>query len=278
MNIIEYAELVLFSGNLEDKLTHTEVVTNLSGTPRSEGLCNLVPNRNGKIVFSDKQIKFPKKSTFHLDERKALAMHFFANHELLAIEMMAAAILYLPVNDEVSKRIRVGLLSTIQDEIKHFKMYVKRINELGIAFGDFPVNDYFWRQMQKVKSFDQYFSTMALTFEAANLDFAKYYAEIFESVDDQKSSSIMDVVYQDEISHVAFGVYWLNQWRKDKSLWDYYKLNLPDLLTPARAKGISFDSEGRFKSGMDEEFISCIRDYKDQFIVTNRKEWNKNDL
>jgi uncharacterized ferritin-like protein (DUF455 family) len=273
MNILEYAKLILQSGRLEDKLIDTSVVTDFSGKAISNDLPNIKPFREREIVFSEEQIKFPKKSSFHLDEKKALAMHFFANHELLAIEMMAAAILYLPVDDEYSKRIRVGLLGTIQDEIKHFKMYVKRINEFGVGFGDFPVNDYFWRQMQKVKTFDEYFSVMALTFEAANLDFAKYYSDIFHGVDDDISSKIMNVVYQDEISHVGFGVYWLNQWRQDNSLWDYYKMNLPDLLTPARAKGIAFDSEGRFKSGMDQEFIDKIQNYKDEFIVTNRKEW-----
>jgi uncharacterized ferritin-like protein (DUF455 family) len=127
--------------------------------------------------------------------------------------------------------------------------------------------------MQKLTTYEEYFGVMALTFEAANLDFAKYYREIFTSVDDDKSSKLMDVVYQDEISHVGFGVYWLNQWRKDQSLWEYYKINLPDLLTPARAKGISFDSEGRFKSGMDKDFIDRIQTYKDEFVVTNRKQW-----
>jgi len=273
MNVIDYAKLLLFSGKLEDKLTDISVVTDLNGSVLDNELNSTRPIRENEIIFSDKQIKFPKKSSFHLDEKKALAMHFFANHELLAIEMMAAALLYLPCDPKNEKRIRTGLLNTIQDEIKHFKMYVSRINEFGVGFGDFPVNDYFWRQMQKLTTYEEYFSVMALTFEAANLDFAKYYREIFTSVDDDKSSKIMDVVYQDEISHVGFGVYWLNQWRKDQSLWEYYKINLPDLLTPARAKGISFDSEGRFKSGMDKDFIDRIQTYKDEFVVTNRKQW-----
>ncbi len=273
MDIIEYAKTLLLSGKLEDKLLDPAVIESYSGSCIDNDLKHMKPKREDKIIFSDQQLKFPKKSTFHLDERKALAMHFFANHELLAIEMMAAALLYIPVEDEYSKRVRTGLVKTIQDEQKHFKMYVNRINEFGIEFGDFPVNDYFWRQMQKVKTYDEYFSVMALTFEAANLDFAKYYGEIFKSVDDDKSSRIMDVVYQDEISHVAFGVYWLNQWRNEKSLWNYYKESLPDLLTPARSKGISFDSEGRFKSGMDQDFVDKVKDYKDEFIVTNRKEW-----
>lgn len=273
MNITEYAKTLFYSGKLEDKLLDPSAITDMSGNAEENILSTLRPERENKIIFSQKQIKFPKKSTLHLDERKALALHFFANHELLAIEMMAAALLFLPVDEMSSKRIKTGILSTIKDEQKHFKMYVNRMNDFGVDFGDFPVNDYFWRQMQKINTFDQYFAVMALTFEAANLDFARSYAEIFHKFEDEKTGKILDIVYQDEISHVGFGVRWLNLWKQDKTLWEYYRENLPDLLTPARAKGIAFDFDGRKKSGLDDDFINQIMNYRDEFIVTNRKEW-----
>ncbi|EQC47184.1 DUF455 family protein [Bacteriovorax sp. Seq25_V] len=276
MNVIEYAKLILNSSSIEDKLLDPSVVTSLDGsTADFEKLKDLMPAREPRISFSSTQIKFPRKNTLHLNDRKALALHFFANHELLAIEMMAAALLYLPLNDNYSKRIRMGILQTIKDEQKHFKLYRHRMNDFGIDFGDFPVNDFFWRQMQKMKSINEYLAVISLTFEAANLDFAKNYGSIFAAVDDDKTAKIMDIVYQDEISHVAFGVTWLNKWKEDKSLWQYYVDSLPDLLTPARSKGTIFDFEGRVKSGMDEDFVSKIRDYRDEFTVTNRKEWNE---
>ncbi|EPZ51704.1 PF04305 family protein [Bacteriovorax sp. BAL6_X] len=274
MNTFEYARLLLESPFLEDKLTTSAVVTDLNYHKTKDGIKDLRPAREGKIIFSCEQLKFPKRGSFHLDEKKATALHFFANHELLAIEMMATALMYIPIEDKSQyKRIASGLLQTIDDEIKHFNLYRKRMNDFGIDFGDLPVNDFFWRQMQKITSFEEYFAVMALTFEAANLDFAKFYRDIFQGVDDKKSAAILNVVYEDEISHVGFGVHWLNKWRNQSDLWEFYVQSLPDLLSPARAKGMIFDREGRVRTGMDDDFISRIENFKDEFIVTNRKEW-----
>lgn len=274
MNVYEYARLLLESPSLEDKLTLPSVVSDTSYLKTADGIKDLRPSREKKIQFSDEQLKFPKKGSFHLDEKKAMALHFFANHELLAIEMMAAALMYIPIEDKAQyKRISTGILATIDDEIKHFSLYRKRMNDFGIDFGDLPVNDFFWRQMQKLTSFEEYFAVMALTFEAANLDFAKFYRDIFAGVGDKKSSAILNVVYEDEISHVGFGVHWLDKWRQDKDMWDFYVSSLPDLLSPARAKGMIFDHEGRVRTGMDANFIDKVKNYQDGFIVTKRKEW-----
>lgn len=237
------------------------------------------PGRSDKIALSTKQIKFPKISTFHIDERKALALHFFANHELLAIEMMAAAILKLQVSDDKENQlIQKGLLKTIADEQKHLKLYINRMNDFRVEFGDYPLNDFFWRQMGEIENYSMFFSVMALTFEQANLDFALFYADVFKGVGDQKSAKIMNIVLEDEISHVAFGRTWSNLWRKDESLWQYYLNHLPGNLTPARAKGIILNNEARVKAGLDSDFIYQIENYRDDFTLTNRRTWDKNTL
>lgn len=83
----------------------------------------------------------------------------------------------------------------------------------------------------------------------------------------------MRVVLEDEISHVALGAHWLNQWRGDMDLWNYYKSSLPGVMTPARAKGIHFDKEIRLKAGLDQSFIDRLDEFRDDFKVTNRRNW-----
>ena len=112
-----------------------------------------------------------------------------------------------------------------------------------------------------------------MTFEAANLDFAGYYRDKFKEVDDLKTANIMNIVYEDEIKHVALGAKWLNSWRGDLSLWGYFRESLPHNITPSRAKGMSFDVEARVRSGLGEDFIQNVRDYKDDYIITTRREW-----
>ena len=202
-----------------------------------------------------------------------MALSSFANHELLAIEMMATTLILFDHSTEEMRRFKLGVIKTIQDEQKHFTLYANRLKEYGYEFGDFPINDFFWRQMESIKTPEQYLAVMALTFESANLDFAHFYEKIFKEVGDTKTASILKVVYEDEISHVAFGVSYFEKWRQNKSLWEYYNENLPYPMTPARSKGKNFVVEARKKAKMDEEFINKLSSFDDGFRVTSRKEW-----
>lgn len=272
MNICEYAAQILNGPNIEDKLISSKEITDFSFSNREFNLPK-TPGRSTKISFSEKQIKFPKKNTLHIDENKALALHFFANHELLAIEMMAAAILRYPVRSDDDLKIKRGLIATIEDEQKHFSLYCNRMKDWGVSFGDYPLNNFFWRQMGKLETVAQFFSLMSLTFEAANLDFSLYYKNIFTELNDMKTAKILNIVYEDEISHVALGRKWLDSWKNDKTLWLYYLELLPDLITPSRSKGIMFDRKGRERAGLDKDYIDQAENFDDSFKVTKRKEW-----
>lgn len=262
----DFAKQILLGEKLEDKLLDTPIQWDKWKTFELP----VLPGRSGRISFSDQQLKFPKVSRLNENERKAMALHSFANHELLAIEMMASAILLYPHSDEEDLRFKKGILTALKDEQKHLSLYIKRINELGFAFGDFPLNDFFWRQMAKLQTPSQYTSVMALTFEAANLDFAQYYSRIFKEYGDLETARILDVVLEDEITHVAFGAHWMKRWRQDKTLWNYYLESLPWPLTPARSKGNGFDPLLHNKAINDENFIDELVKFDDNFQVTKR--------
>jgi uncharacterized ferritin-like protein (DUF455 family) len=266
----EWAEGIVLGPNLEDKLAPPPRDI-LFSEPFSFKLPD-VPARSSKTQFSDKQIKFPKKYQLHEKDKMSLALNAFANHELLALEIMAEALLYFPHNTEEGKRFKRGIISALVDEQKHFSLYTERMNELGYEFGDFPLNDFFWRQMGKLTTPEAYIASMSLTFEAANLDFSRYYSKIFSELGDEKTSNILETVYLDEISHVAFGFNYLKRWSNNKTLWDYYQELLPWPLTPARSKGISFHSDSRFLAGMSEEFVHQLIHFEDPFRITKRKD------
>jgi uncharacterized ferritin-like protein (DUF455 family) len=272
MNISDFSKEILLGSSLDSKLFNCDDLIFDEYVGRE---IPLTPSRSEKIKFSPDQLKFPKKNTLKNDSSKALALHFFANHELLAIEMMAAALYCYPTLTEEDKKFKRGIVSALRDEQKHFKLYVGRINELGVEFGDFPVNDFFWKQMPDLKTPSEFFSMMSLTFEMANLDFCIHYKEIFESLGDDKTASILNTVLEDEITHVSIGRHWLEQWKPTGSLWEYYKSLLPEKITPARAKGIIFSREARLKAGFSEDFINSLDGYRDDFPVTRRKNWKE---
>lgn len=275
MKLSELTNSILFGENLSDKLVRVDKVEFDDSSLKSIGITELpsLPARAQNIQFSQKQLRFPK-GAFHLDEKKAIALHSFANHELLAIEMMAAALAIYPHHTDELKRFKKAILVSLRDEQKHFQLYVKRLQQLGYDFGDFPLNDFFWRQMHQLNTPSKYLAVMSLTFEAANLDFAKSYRDIFLEYDDPQTANILNIVYEDEITHVNLGARYMNLWRQDKSLWEYYLQNLPWPLTPARAKGKTFDIEGRIRAQLGNEFIEIMQRYQGDFGITKRKEWS----
>ena len=281
MNLKDYAREILEGESLNSKLLDIPKLDNFfENKDKNKKVynCPVKPGRARKISFSSKQVRFPKVNSFREAEKRSMALHFFANHELLAIEMMAAFILVYPDDDDTLK-LKKGVLSSLKDEQKHLKLYIERMKELsGIEFGDFPLSDFFWRQMKFLKDPAQFLSFMSMTIESANLDFALFYQKIFEQYEDLKTSKILGIVLSDEIKHVGLGYSWLKRWRGDKETWDYYNSLLPDKLTPARGKGIVFNEDARRKAGIDEDFILKLKNFRSDFLVTNRKSWKKDNM
>lgn len=266
INYFDFAIKILLGETLEDKFYSPAI----EWTEWKPFTLPERPGRTGRIQFSPEKLKFPKSQLLKDDLNKAIAIHSFANHELLAIEMMAAALLIFPHHNDEDLRFKKGVLVALREEQKHLGLYIGRLKELGHEFGDFPLNDFFWQQMQKLKTPAQYTAVMSMTFEAANLDFAQYYSKIFRCLGDNRTADILDIVLEDEIGHVAFGSHWMKKWREDKELWDYYVASLPWPLTPARSKGIGFDARLREKAMTDVVFVKSLMNYEDDFQITKR--------
>ncbi len=267
MNYIQIAKNILHRGDLESKLKIEEFALTLDDP------INL-PVRAESLKFSQKQVKFPKKGQLKNIKKRALALHFFANHELLAIELFAWSILTFNPPESRLK----SILATIEDEQKHLSLYLVKMKEYGVELGDYPLNGFLWKVISKSQSFEEFYALMALTFEQANLDFMKYYIGIFSEIGDESVCKILDIIYQDEIKHVARGVSYLNSVKREADLWSYYQSLLPEKMTPARAKGMTFDESARLSAGLDQKYIQSLKNYSDQFDVTNRKQWKKDTL
>lgn len=274
MNIFEYAEHILLEGSLDSKLIDGN---DIDWTDISERKAQRIffPKRNKEIEFSEEQIKFPKKGSMKDECQRGKALHFFANHELLAIEMMAAAILLFPNQPQ---SVFKSLVDTISEEQLHFRLYVERMEDLGVKFGEYPLNQFFWSFMEKIDDLETFYSVVSLTFEQANLDFALYYRDLFREMGDSETAKIMNIIYQDEIKHVARGKAHITKTlvkeNQAESFWDYFISLLPHPLSPERAKGIIFDENGRARAGLDIDYISKLKNYKSDFKVTQRKQWS----
>ena len=266
MNTInEYCKFILLSSTLENKLL-----------PPPEDLVDIkdleikipnTPTRELKIAISEKKSKIPRLEHLHLPINRGIALHHFANHELMATEIFAWALLKF---QNIPDKSRQDLFNSLQEEQNHLKLYLERMQELGIEFGERPVNGIFWKYIPLMPSFEKFSAIMSLSFEGANLDYATIYKKTFEQYEDEKTAEIMEIVFLDELKHVKRGLKVLQR-RENQSIseWDYFLSLLDHPFTPRRAKGYFYIPDTRRKVGFTEEFILKLAEYKDEF--SNRK-------
>src|SRR5258705_174597 len=61
---------------------------------------------------------------------------------------------------------------------------------------------------------------LSLTFEQANLDFARHFSRGFAKVGDAATAKLLDRIHRDEIAHVAHGLKWFRKWKNpEESDW-----------------------------------------------------------
>ena len=261
MEIRTLAEHVLFGSTWEEKLIERgRIEDNQPGkaiaTPpcpgRPKGLSLDGWHRRRKLRFSDVR-------ALRTEEERGLALHFFANHELLALELIALALLKFP---SAPAKFRRGLVGTLIDEQNHLRLYCNRMREVGVEFGEIPVSDFFWKSISTMETPFDFVARLSLTLEQANLDYSLHYAHAYQLSGDGRTASLLKRIYQDEIGHVRHGLLWFNRWRNQElSEWDAYSRALRMPLTPSRAKGIGFNREGRRKAGLSAEFVDELELY-----------------
>jgi uncharacterized ferritin-like protein (DUF455 family) len=260
MELRDFAEQVLFATTLDEKLRSPAVVTD--ERPGSPLLTPQAPGRPAGLRFKlqgSGKADFPGVHRLERERERGRLLHFFANHELLATELMALALLRFP---DAPAAFRRGVWQTLKDEQLHTRLYVQRMRDCGIEFGELPVSGYFWRSVSPMESPLDYVAGLCLTFEQANLDFCRYFARGFQAVGDGDTAGMLDRIYRDEIGHVAYGLKWFRRWKNpDQSDWEAFCRQLKFPLSPQRAKGVTLNVEGRRAAGLDPAFIAELNVY-----------------
>jgi len=255
MELREFAERVLFATTLEEKLQHPPDITD--ERPGPAFATPAAPGRPAELQFKatgEARDSFPGTKKLEQETERGKLLHFFANHELLATELMALVLLRFP---DAPAAFRMGVYQTLKDEQEHTQLYLRRMKECGVHFGELPVSGYFWRSVSVMENPMDYVSSLCLTFEQANLDFARHFAQGFATVGDDATAKLLDKIYHDEIGHVAYGLKWFRRWKNPgESDWEAFCRQLKFPLSPQRAKGMTLNVEGRRAAGLDAQFIA----------------------
>lgn len=102
-------------------------------------------------------------------------------------------------------------LKVAHDESRHFRMLRSRLIELGSDYGKLPAHSGLWDSAISTK--DDLLARLVIlhcVHEARGLDTTPKNVQRLKSSGDKKSGKILDFIYREEISHVTFGVKWVN--------------------------------------------------------------------
>jgi uncharacterized ferritin-like protein (DUF455 family) len=257
LEMSEWAFSILSADTLDKKLFSPNKLTDHSPGPARSFDSPVRPVGMGFVAHDKKKHRMPKVHEFSQQDKVAECLHRFAGHELLAVEIMAYALIAFP---DAPKHFRRAVANTLQEEQGHVRIYIKRLLELGVAFGDLPLFKHFWSHVPYLTSPIKYVSVMNLTLEMANLDFAPFYRDAFISHGDADSAALMQKILEDEISHVATGYHWLKKLKPKKtSEWDAFTKSLSAFCTPKAAKGFVFQEEPRIQAGISPDWIANLK-------------------
>jgi uncharacterized ferritin-like protein (DUF455 family) len=249
----DWALQVLTGERLADKLLpppSDDAAPRRLSTPREPGRPRELAfvRHGGQRAPSPRQLRTPAQ--------RGRVLHLFANHELLALELMALAILRFP---DTPRAFRRGLAGVMAEEQAHLQAYLAQMARTGTALGSAPVGAFFWDALAPIDDPARFVAALALTLEQANLDFSREWAQAFRLAGDAETAAVLEQVYADEIRHVKHGLHWFRAWSPAGDLFETYRAALRHPLGPHRARGTgAFDAAGRIAAGLPAEFVDRI--------------------
>jgi uncharacterized ferritin-like protein (DUF455 family) len=166
-----------------------------------------------------------RKAGGNLEKRVAL-LHALAHIELNAIDLAWDLIARFGSSDLphafFDDWVRVG-----DEEALHFTMLVARLKELGASYGDLPAHDGLWQSAEETAhDLLARLAIVPLVLEARGLDVSPATIADLRRSGDEDSARALDIIYRDEIGHVAAGKRWfdhvaLSQGHDPATVWQY---------------------------------------------------------
>jgi uncharacterized ferritin-like protein (DUF455 family) len=135
-------------------------------------------------------------------------LHAVAHIELNAIDLAWDIIARFAAAD-LPRAFCDDWVKVADEEAKHFELLSSRLDALGAAYGDLPAHDGLWQAAEST-SHDLLarLAIAPLLLEARGLDVTPGMINKLEKVGDNDSAAVLNIIYRDEIGHVATGVRW----------------------------------------------------------------------
>ena len=193
-------------------------------------------------------------------EGRAALLHALAHIELNAIDLAWDILARFAGHSPALPRAFFDdWVAVADDEARHFLMLDDRLRELGASYGDLPAHDGLWQaSMDTAHDLLARLAVVPLVLEARGLDVTPGMIVKLKMVGDEESAAALQIIHDDEITHVAAGKRWFDWLCAERGL-------CPDTvwqdLVRAHFKGAvkpPFNEKSRALAGMEPDFYGAL--------------------
>lgn len=159
----------------------------------------------------------PKRSITRGTKGRFALLHALAHIELNAVNL--ALDMAVRFGEAFGAHFIADWLSVADDEAKHFLLIRDRLLALGGDYGDLDAHDGLWASAIATK--DAPLARLAIVpmvLEARGLDVTPAMIEKLTQVEDMESVAALEIIYADEVGHVAIGRKWFEKACEDQGL------------------------------------------------------------
>lgn len=135
-------------------------------------------------------------------------LHALAHIELNAIDL-SFDIMVRFTGDGMPRAFYDDWIDVGVDEARHYLMLAERLAELGAAYGDLPAHGGLWEAAEDTA--DDLLARLAIVpmvLEARGLDVTPGMMEKLRAAGDDRSADILQIIHDEEITHVGAGARW----------------------------------------------------------------------
>ena len=157
-----------------------------------------------------------RKRGFGTQEGRAAMMHAIAHIEFNAINLALDAAQRF---DGMPSKFYEDWLKIADEEAYHFELIRAHLRFLGAEYGDYPAHEGLWDMAEKTAH--DVLERMALVprvLEARGLDVTPGIQEKLRQAGDHHAATLLDIIFADEIGHVAMGTFWFHYLCKQQNL------------------------------------------------------------
>ena len=137
-------------------------------------------------------------------------LHALAHIELNAVDL-AADIIARFAGPDLPRAFYDDWLKVADEEGKHYLLLAERLAALDLAYGDLPAHDGLWQAAEETaQDLLARLAVVPLVLEARGLDVTPAMIVKLQAAEDHASAAMLQMIYDEEIGHVAIGKRWFD--------------------------------------------------------------------